>query len=452
MKKTLLIVAREGPWIGLIKKKLGPLYELHCAENYDAGLNFYCEKAPDAVIIEDFIKTQSGLALSRRIKQENDTVCVILLLHEEVTDRHRAKLITGADYIVPYAKDEHLCGDIMDLPLFQNSQQGIEHSDTAEYAEGVKSCGDAKVSEEEAVFVSIGEYRLLKKIAEGGMADIYLALKKGISGFRKLLVLKLINRIFCRSEDFVKRFMDEAKICAHLNHKNIVQVYDHGSYEGQLYIAMEYVRGINLADLIKVAQPHTIPVPLVLYIAQEICYGLSYAHRAPDDKGRELNIVHRDISPHNILLSANGEVKIADFGVAKATITHHHTGQKALVGKILYMSPEQIENRASSLSDIYSVGVIMYEMLTTEHPFVSKEQLFSPLEIIKAVSHGTYKPIPIFSENVKELELVLLKALSSDMNKRYNSAEALLNDLLGLPWAAHQNSLKEYISRCGVIV
>lgn len=450
MEKAVIIVARESQLVSFLKEKLASCYELYAVDNYDAGITLYCEKAPYAVIVEDIIKLQSGIELCRRVRQDDMNTHIILLLHEELINKNEAKIRSGADYVLSYTQEKDLCEDILTLPVFQCSQKKDTHS-TAEYSKD-ESLGQDKYVAEDAALVSMGEYRLIRKIAEGGMADIYLALKKGISGFRKLLVLKLINKIFCRSEDFVKRFMDEAKICAHLSHKNIVQVYDHGSYNGQLYIAMEYVRGTNLAHLIQAVQAHAIPPPIALYIAQEMCYGLSYAHNAVDDKDRSLHIVHRDLSPHNILISANGEVKIADFGVAKATITHHHTGQKSLIGKILYMSPEQIENRASPLSDMYSVGVMMYEMLTAEHPFVSGEYSRSPLEILKAVSQGVYRPIPVFSKNVTELESIILKALSRDARKRYHSAEALLDDLLSLPWAAHQNFLKEYIKQCGVML
>lgn len=439
MKDKFLFICRKNSLLEEVKDRLLKKYEVIYSDNFREAIELNKKLRPSFVLIEDLIKGESGMELSRQIRQGYDKTKIILLIHEEIMNSRAAKIMSAADYVIKYPKDREDLSEIYNLEVLRDKFQLTSFEEEKMKVSYLKEGSD--------VFSNLGDYKLIKKIAEGGMADIYLAVKTGISGFRKLLILKLINSFFSRSEDFVKRFMDEAKIGAFLNHKNIIHIYDYGMYEGQLYIAMEYVKGKNLDELMKDVQPETIPFPIAVYIIQEICYGLSYAYNATDDKDRKLNVIHRDLSPHNILISLNGEVKIADFGVAKATISHHLTEKKALVGKLSYMAPEQISGKYYHSSDIFSLGIIFYQMLTNSHPFISEENCFSPIEIIQYICRGNYKRIENTSDKIKEIECIVYKMLEKKLEKRYNDAAFLLNDLLKIPWASNQQGLKEYINK-----
>jgi len=438
MKERFLFICRKNALMEEVKDRLLKKYEVIYSDNFREGVELNKKLRPSYILIEDLIKGQSGTELSRQIKQEDNDAKIVLLVHEEIMNLREAKIMSAADYVIKYPKDREDLNEIYKLEVLRDKIQFPSLEEENKDVGYLKEGGD--------FFSNLGDYKLIKKVAEGGMADIYLAAKTGISGFRKLLILKLINSFFSRSEDFVKRFMDEAKIGAFLNHKNIIHIYDYGMYEGQLYIAMEYVKGKNLDELMKDIQPEKIPLPIAVYIIQEICYGLSYAYNATDDKDRRLNVIHRDLSPHNILISLNGEVKIADFGVAKATISHHITEKKALVGKLSYMSPEQINGAYHHSSDIFSLGIIFYQMLTNQHPFISEENCFSPTEIIQSICRGNYKRIEDSSDKIKEIEFIVYKMLEKNTQKRYSDAALLLNDLLKISWASNQKELKEYIN------
>jgi len=188
-----------------------------------------------------------------------------------------------------------------------------------------------------------GKYFLLKKLAVGGMAEIYVAKTYGVDGFEKLLCIKRILPHCSADMDFVTMLVDEAKLSVLLSHANIVQVYDLGKVGEDYYISMELINGVNLRDTLYKCREEKIilPTEIACYIASEICKGLDYAHRKTDHNNKPLEIVHRDISPQNILISYEGEVKIVDFGIAKAAMNISHTMAGILKGKIAYMSPEQ---------------------------------------------------------------------------------------------------------------
>lgn len=445
MKEKLLFVCKKRPWLEEIKNKLLEKYEIINSDNYKEALELYDKFKPSLILIEDIIKGQSGIELSKQLKQGAHNLIIVLFIHTEVIDEKKAKIMSAADYVIKYPSSIEDLKELYEIDIIRSI---LSKGDA--YEGKREKFQSQLVKEEEKPFLNLGEYRLIKKIAEGGMADIYLAAKTGISGFRKLVVLKVINSFFSRSEDFIKRFMDEAKIGAHLNHKNIIQIYDHGIYEGQLFIAMEYVKGLNLDELMKAIEPEKIPEPIAVYIMQEICYGLSYAFNATDDKDRNLNIIHRDLSPHNVLISFNGEVKIADFGVAKASISHRLTEKKALVGKLSYMSPEQINGICYHSSDIFALGIIFYQMISGKHPFITEENYFSPTEIIQSICKGQYMPLEKKSKKIEEIEPIIYKMLDKDINTRYDTALNLLNDLLKISWASNQKELKEFINNIGI--
>ena len=212
-----------------------------------------------------------------------------------------------------------------------------------------------------------GPYQLIKRIAYGGMAEIHLAKTQGIRGFERLLALKVIHPKYSEDQEFIDMLIDEAKIAVQLNHANIGRIFDLGRIDTTYYIAMEFIDGKDLYQLlVRCAELDIhIPIDLIAFIGLEMAAGLQYAHTQKDNYGRPLNIIHRDISPQNILLSYDGEVKIVDFGIAKASQRSRETESGVIKGKFFYMSPEQAWGHAiDGRTDIFSTGICLYEMIT----------------------------------------------------------------------------------------
>ena len=273
-------------------------------------------------------------------------------------------------------------------------------------------------------------YEILGPIARGGMAEIYKAKKKGVKGFEKMIALKKILSGFGKDEKYVEMFVDEAKIAAELTHPNIVQIYDLGKKDDYYFIAMEYVAGEDLRLILrKLEDPKKLfPEELSLYLILEVLKALNYAHSAKNSSGENLDIVHRDISPPNILVSFSGDVKLTDFGVSKASIKMHQTLAGALKGKLLYMSPEQArgDKYIDYRSDLYSVGIILFELITGQKLFMGT----SEMAVLKKVQKGEMiKPGQLKKDIDPELETIILKMLNKDMNKRYQKASDIINDL-----------------------
>jgi serine/threonine protein kinase len=271
----------------------------------------------------------------------------------------------------------------------------------------------------------LGRYQVINKIAAGGMAEVFLAKATGAMGFSRLVALKLIHSNFTRDDEFVKMFIDEARIAMHLHHRNIVQVFDLDQVGDTYFIAMEFVHGVNLYDLYEriASKNRWIDPPMALYLIAEVSKGLHFAHTRTGADGRRLGIIHRDISPQNVLLSFEGEVKITDFGIATAAERLHQTAAGIVKGKYAYMAPERLQERpVDARVDVFSVGVLMYEMLVGENPFAAP----SAVETIENVLN---KPIPPPSERgapvSKRLDEICLKALARDPNQRYASGQAL---------------------------
>jgi len=276
---------------------------------------------------------------------------------------------------------------------------------------------------------AFGNYYLLERIAVGGMAEIFKARQSGVRGFEKIVVIKRILQHLGEDPEFVEMFEDEAKLAAQLNQANIVQIFELGEVSETLYITMEFVDGKNLRDVTRAASGRTIhlSVDQCVMIMSEVLKGMDYAHRKADGTGKPLLIVHRDISPQNIIISYEGEVKILDFGIAKAASKISKTEAGVLKGKFSYMSPEQASGKPiDQTSDIYATGVIFHELLTSERLFRSK----SDMETLEKVKEG--KVLPPSEKNPKvpqEIDRIVLKALSKNLGDRYKSAGEMLTDL-----------------------
>ncbi|MCP4614598.1 MAG: protein kinase [Planctomycetes bacterium] len=269
-----------------------------------------------------------------------------------------------------------------------------------------------------------GRYEILCKIGTGGMADVFLARLRCAQGTEKLLVVKKINSVLAKSTEFMERFVDEARIAMRLNHINIVQVYSFEYIEESYVLSMEYMNGGNLHVLQRRMQwqGHRFSFGISAYIAAEVAKGLDYAHSRSDSRGNPLEIVHRDISPHNILLSGQGAAKIADFGIACARYSTEESGN-SIIGKLGYMSPEQAAGQlVDQRSDIYALGIVLYEMLIGR-PLVQFQTGKNPLSIIYNKRHPS--PRQVDSSVPEPLDRIVSKAISFEPKDRFNSAQEM---------------------------
>jgi len=274
-----------------------------------------------------------------------------------------------------------------------------------------------------------GKYLLLERINVGGMAEVFKAKAFGVEGFQRINAIKRILPNMSEDQEFINMFVDEARLAVQLNHANIVQIYELGKHDNQYYIAMEYVAGKDLRRIVDWyrKRKQAMPVPLAAYICAKICEGLDYAHRKTYADGKPMQLVHRDISPQNMLVSFEGDVKIIDFGIAKAADRLSKTQAGVLKGKFGYMSPEQVSgNEIDHRSDLFAVGVLLYEMLTCTRLFVAETD-FSTLEKVRQCE---IPPMRDLNENVPdELEVVVRKALAKNVDERYQWCSDLNEDL-----------------------
>ncbi|MFA4875318.1 MAG: serine/threonine-protein kinase, partial [bacterium] len=281
-----------------------------------------------------------------------------------------------------------------------------------------------------------GKYLLLEKLAMGGMAEIYKAKTYGVDGFEKELAIKRILPHCSADKDFITMLIDEAKLSVMLSHANIVQVYDLGKVGDDYYISMEFIHGVNLRDVMYRCREAGLPIPtdIAVYIVSEICKGLDYAHRKTDQNNQPLNIVHRDISPQNILLSYEGEVKIVDFGIAKAAMNISHTMAGILKGKIAYMSPEQAMGKAiDRRTDIFSTGILLYEMLTGQKLFTGESQF----EVLKKIRTTRVAIDQLPNSIPDQLKPIAVKALTYNVDERFQHAGDLQIELTKYLYSKH---------------
>ena len=284
-----------------------------------------------------------------------------------------------------------------------------------------------KISQDIKSMQRIGPYILQRKVARGGMAELFLADYVRRDGFRRKVAVKRILPHLAGNKDFINMFTREARLAALLQHPNIVQIFDYGKIENAYFIAMEYIDGKNLGEILS-AMNQGLTVEQTVFIILQICKGLDYSHTKRDDKGKAFHIVHRDISPQNMLISYQGEVKISDFGISKARSEPSLTQAGVVKGKLAYLSPEQaLGESINQQADIYALGLVFYETLTGKRVY----KFSSDIEAIRTIPKKDIDPlIKSMPDLPEEVNRIVMKCLEKDKDRRYQNASALYNDLL----------------------
>jgi serine/threonine protein kinase len=284
-----------------------------------------------------------------------------------------------------------------------------------------------------------GNYLLLERIGSGGMAEVFRAKTVGSGGSQRIVAIKKILPVLAEDKRFIAMFVDEARIAVELTHTHIVQIFEFGLTGGEYYIAMEYVHGRDLRQVMKdlAKQGRAVPIPAAAYIATCVSSAIDFAHRKTSLDGQALNIVHRDVSPPNVLLGFDGSVKVVDFGIALANHRVSDTGGAKLKGKIAYMSPEQARgNKLDRRSDIYSLGTVMFEMLTGELPYPGGGNNFALLARVREAD--IRQPRQVHPDIPLGFESVLLKALRRQPEARYSWASEIADELQPLLIHGHR--------------
>ena len=280
----------------------------------------------------------------------------------------------------------------------------------------------------------LDKYEVLALLAIGGTAEIYLARIGGEAGFEKYIVIKCLLDHLADEQDYVKMFLDEARLCAQLEHSNIVQTLELGEHLNRYYMVMEYLAGMSLAQLARKTSDRIrgglIPTDVVLALAAQAASGLHYAHEKRDTSGKPLKVVHRDVSPQNLVITFDGILKIVDFGIAKAEARETHTRTGTIKGKFAYMSPEQCQAQdVDRTTDIFALGVIVHELLTGRRLFKRP----TSYETYTAITSGKYpSPSQINHRLDPALDEVVMRAVAFDRQQRYQTAEAFGEALLSL--------------------
>lgn len=297
-----------------------------------------------------------------------------------------------------------------------------------------------------------GRYTLLSPISTGGMGEVFLGRIEGAHGFDKLCVIKKILPHLAEDPDFVERFVNEARILVKLSHGNIAQVLDMGVHEGAPYIALEFIDGKDLRRVLARMRDRKLPIPMsfILTVMTRVLDALAYAHRKRGEDDRELNLVHRDISPQNVLISYEGEVKIIDFGLAKSTLSSSKTNPSIILGKFMYMSPEQARHqKVDRRSDLYSVGLCLYELVTGHNPF----EAVAPGELMAQVASPSIRPLfELEPLTPMALSDAVSRALQPDPAQRFQTAEEfrakLQAILLDIDPAAGPETASRFMREC----
>jgi serine/threonine-protein kinase len=273
--------------------------------------------------------------------------------------------------------------------------------------------------------IQLGRYRLLKLLATGGMGEVFLARQEGPAGFAKTMVVKRMLSHLGRDPHFVAMFLNEARLAARLSHPNVAQIFELGEQDGTYFMAMEFVHGVDLRSIRRHLQERRVEVPadLAAWICAQALKGLHYAHTLADENGAPLHIVHRDVSPDNVLVDFNGSVKMVDFGVAKASNSIETTGPGTVKGKFSYMAPELLSGQqATPRSDIYAMGIVLYEFLSGGRPFHGASQG----ALIRSILEAPPKPLRELRPGLPvELEEIIHRAISKNPQERFRTAESM---------------------------
>jgi serine/threonine-protein kinase len=294
-----------------------------------------------------------------------------------------------------------------------------------------------------------GQYVLVRKLAEGGMAEIFLAKLLGADGFERNVVIKRMLSNLSSIPDFVEMFRDEARLAARLSHPNIIQIHELGFIEGCYYICMEYLAGEDFSSTLRQAgkKRQYTPIPITLRVLVDAARGLHYAHDFTNEEGQPLHIVHRDISPSNLYVTYQGQVKVLDFGIAKAASRVVQTRTGVVKGKYIYMAPEQAQGKeVDRRADVFSLGVSLYESLTNVRPFARENDL----AVLNALLQSDFQPPALLRRDIPpELNAVVLKALALFPQDRYATAadfaDAIEQSVKGkIPVATHKE-VAEYL-------
>lgn len=275
--------------------------------------------------------------------------------------------------------------------------------------------------------VSFGPYQLVRRLSVGGMAEIFLAVLSDDASRTPLVVKRVLPRLDSRA-DVAQMFIDEGRLCSQLAHPNLVQVHEAGRIDGQLFIAMEYVDGLSLSEVLTRQPARRMPFGLACWIVAEACAGLGYAHTRSDPRGNPLGIVHRDISPDNILIRNDGQVKLADFGIAKASVQMARTRPGQIKGKLAYMSPEQLRRQSvDHRSDLFSAGLVLYEATVGRRAFSPGNDV----DLLRCLVRGDFRPPEReLTGYPPTLAAIVKHAIQADPGLRYQSAEEMRQALL----------------------
>jgi len=301
--------------------------------------------------------------------------------------------------------------------------------------------------------MSDSRYRITERIAVGGMAEVFKGVAESLQGFRKNVAVKRILPSLTKNKTFIAMFLDEARLSLSLQHANIVQVFDIGHVDDTYFLVMEFVDGVDLKAIIEWRRRINKPLTIgqTIYVIMEICKGLNYAHDLPHpETGKPLGIVHRDVSPPNVLVSKNGEVKVTDFGLAKAAVQLEHTDPGVVKGKMSYLSPEAARGEeVDQQSDIFAVGILLYEMLTNRRLFYGESD-YQTVELVRA---ARIPPIGAQNPEVEpELEDIVRKSLARRLEDRFSSAtdlqDALAHYLFSRGLKMIQRDIAELVRRC----
>jgi serine/threonine-protein kinase len=297
--------------------------------------------------------------------------------------------------------------------------------------EGASDVANTDAPADEALPRQFGKYTLLRKLAAGGMAELFLALQRSVAGFEKLIVIKRILPAMNQDRAFIEMLLHEARIAATLSHPNIVQIFDVGQIDGTFFIAMEHIHGEDIRAIVRAMKRKGVtefPLEHAISLVLGVCAGLAYAHDRRDLDGKTLDIVHRDISPQNIVVTFTGDVKVVDFGIAKSGTQVEDTKGGQLKGKVPYMSPEQANGEPDIdwRSDIFAAGVVLFELTTGKRLFKGPTEL----ETLKMICEREYpRPSDVRPDYPPALEAIVVKALAKSRDDRYQSAREMQGDL-----------------------